>query len=391
MAGAGGLRRYNTGSCAKTIEVGLKDMPKPDLADHPADASARESGRRESESARRIANGESMRLDDAARAGWLYYIASNTQDEIARKLGISRQSAQRLVALAVSERLVKVRLDHPIGRCMELAEAVKDRFGLDYCEVCPSDPESTSETLGIANSAANELERYLVRKEPVIIALGTGEEMRATADQLRPMDCPQHKLVSLVGNIAPDGSASPWDAVSRAADIVRAQHYPMPCSVYAPTKAERDSIKAQRHIRSVVELGRQADASFVGIGSMVETAPIVRDGFATLPEMRAMMAVGAAGEILGWAYDDEGNIIKGLVNDRTLSSELERNPKGRFIGVSMEPGRHRAILAALRGRFVNGLITNDAMAERILQSPLRLDAAGAKRGAVTAKGHWRRG
>ena len=56
------------------------------------------------------------RLDDAARAGWLYYVAGNTQDEIAHKLGVSRQTAQRLVAMAVSERLVKVRLDHPIGR-----------------------------------------------------------------------------------------------------------------------------------------------------------------------------------------------------------------------------------------------------------------------------------
>ena len=28
------------------------------------------------------------RLDDAARAGWLYYVAGNTQEEIAAKLGI---------------------------------------------------------------------------------------------------------------------------------------------------------------------------------------------------------------------------------------------------------------------------------------------------------------
>ena len=46
---------------------------------------------------------EAVRLDDAARAGWLYYVAGNTQDEIARKLGVSRQSAQRLVAMAVSD------------------------------------------------------------------------------------------------------------------------------------------------------------------------------------------------------------------------------------------------------------------------------------------------
>ncbi len=64
----------------------------------------------------KMGDNENARLDEAARAGWLYYVAGNTQDEIARKLGVSRQSAQRLVSLAMSERLIKVRLDHPIAR-----------------------------------------------------------------------------------------------------------------------------------------------------------------------------------------------------------------------------------------------------------------------------------
>ena len=62
------------------------------------------------------------RHDEAARAGWLYYVAGNTQDQIAAKLGVSRQTAQRLVSLAVSEGLIKVRLDHPIANCLDLAE-----------------------------------------------------------------------------------------------------------------------------------------------------------------------------------------------------------------------------------------------------------------------------
>jgi DNA-binding transcriptional regulator LsrR (DeoR family) len=317
----------------------------------------------------RAPDGDALRLDDAARAGWLYYIAGKTQDEIARQLSISRQSAQRLVALAVSERLVKVRLDHPIARCMDLAEALKERFGLEYCEVCPSDPASNSTTLGIANAAAAELERYLNRQEPLVIAMGTGEELRATANQLRPMECPQHKLVSLIGNIAPDGSASLLDAVSRAADMVRAQHYPMPCPVIAHSKADRDVLMAQRHVRQVIELAQSAEVTFVGIGSMQEDAPLVRDGFATLSEMRAMMAMGSAGEVTGWAYDDEGVFIKGLTNDRAMSAQPLRGASRRVIGVSMEPGRFRAIRAAMRGRIINGLITNDAMAERLRAAP----------------------
>ena len=315
----------------------------------------------------RNSDSQTLRLDDAARAGWLYYVAGNTQDEIARKMQISRQSAQRLVAIAISEKLVKVRLDHPIARCLDLSEALKDRFGLRFCEVTPSDPESHSTTLGIANAAAAELERYLTRKEPVIIAMGTGEELRATAEQLRSMDCPQHKLVSLVGNIASDGSASLLDAVSRAAEIVRAPYYPMPCSVIAASKSERDAVVSQRHIRQVIELAHSADVTFVGIGSMVEDAPLVKDGFVTDSEMRAMMALGSAGEIVGWAYDDAGNLIKGLTNDRVIGAPPTRNAKTNVIGVSMEPGRLRAIRAAMKGHLINGLITNDAMAEKLLK------------------------
>src|SRR5450631_4912786 len=99
---------------------------------------------------------DGLRLDEAARAGWLYYVAGNTQDEIARKLGISRQSAQRLVSLAISERLIKVRLDHPIARCLELGATLKKRFDLQFCEIAPTDPTSTSSTLGIAQLAAAE-------------------------------------------------------------------------------------------------------------------------------------------------------------------------------------------------------------------------------------------
>ena len=114
---------------------------------------------------------DGLRLDEAARAGWLYYVAGNTQDEIARKLGISRQAAQRLVSLAISERLIKVRLDHPIARCMELAAALKLRYDLRVCEVAPTDPASTSSTLGIAQVAAAEFGVALRRSEPAIIGI----------------------------------------------------------------------------------------------------------------------------------------------------------------------------------------------------------------------------
>src|SRR5690606_6110723 len=118
------------------------------------------------------------------------YIAGNTQDQIAAKLGVSRQSAQRLVSLAVSEGLVKVRIDHPIALCLDLAERLKSRFKLDYVEVVPTDPGSTSTTLGVADVAAAEIEKRLSAAEPIVMAIGTGRTLKAAIGKLPSMDCP---------------------------------------------------------------------------------------------------------------------------------------------------------------------------------------------------------
>src|SRR5215813_885804 len=161
---------------------------------------------------------EKSRLDDAARAGWLYFIAGHTQDEIAKMLQVSRASAQRLVSLCLSGRLITFRLEHPIAACMELAARLKDKFELKYCEVAPTNPAWPNAVAGVAERAAALLESTLRSTKPAIIAIGTGRTMRAAVEQIPPMDCPNHQLVSLVGNISTDGSATFFDTVARLAD-----------------------------------------------------------------------------------------------------------------------------------------------------------------------------
>jgi DNA-binding transcriptional regulator LsrR (DeoR family) len=309
---------------------------------------------------------EKDRLDDAARAGWLYYIAGNTQDEIAKKLGVSRQTAQRFVSLAVTERLIKVRFDHPLGRCLELSQRLSERYGLVSCEVVPADVTSNSETLGIAEAAATALERYLVSQHPVIIGLGTGRALRAVAEQISPMECPQHKIVSRVGNIAPDGSATVFEVSSRVGDRVGAPHYPMPFPVIAATVPEKNLLVQQKSLRNVMELAAQADITFVGIGTVDESAALIRDGFVRPEEMRAMVKAGAVGEVTGWSFDAQGRLIDGLVNDRVLSVPLDVPAQRKVVGVAMAKGRFRAIKGALAGKIINGLITNETMAELLL-------------------------
>ncbi len=315
----------------------------------------------------RNADGESARLDDAARAGWLYYVAGNTQDEIAKKLGISRQTAQRLVSLAISERLIKVRLDHPIARCMELSSALRQRYDLHYCEVAPSDPASSSTTLGIAQIAAAEMERWLRRADPVVIGIGTGRTMRAVADQLPAMECPRHRLVALVGTTKIDGSASFYDVIIRASDTVRAPHYPMPLPVIARSVEERELLTSLASVTSLFDLVERTDVCFVGVGPVGDSAPLVQDGIITRQEAEALRQLGAVGEITGWAFDAAGRVLTEGTNLRVAGAPLRKAGNRLAIGVAMGPSRRAPLRAALTGGLISGLVTDEATAEHLLQ------------------------
>src|ERR1700716_3467475 len=121
-----------------------------------------------------VPDSEKSRLDEAARAGWLYFIAGHTQDEIAKLLKVSRASAQRLVSLCLAERLITFRLEHPIAACMELAARLKDLFHLAYCGAVSTDPPAPLSAARIGERAAKSLESMLRTETPTIVALGTG-------------------------------------------------------------------------------------------------------------------------------------------------------------------------------------------------------------------------
>ncbi|WP_102959077.1 sugar-binding transcriptional regulator [Mangrovicella endophytica] len=305
------------------------------------------------------------RLDEAARAGWLYYVAGNTQDEIAAKLGLSRQSVQRLVSLSVSAGLVRVRIDHPIAACLDLARRLKDRFGLRFAEVVPSDPASSSTTLGIAEACAAEMERRLSQASPLVLAIGTGRTLKAAVENLPPMACQQHRIVSLTGNIALDGSASIYNVIFSMADRVGAPHYPMPLPVVVSSPQERALLHEQKVVQSTLSLAARADVTFVGIGQLGDRAPLFIDGFISSEERAELDGLDAAGEICGWVFDAGGRIIDCAFNDRVASAPLPPIDQGEVIAVAMGPAKRPGLRAAA-GRLVNGLITDELSAKELL-------------------------
>jgi DNA-binding transcriptional regulator LsrR (DeoR family) len=309
---------------------------------------------------------EKSRLDDAARAGWLYFIAGHTQDEIARMLQVSRASAQRLVSLCLAERLITFRLEHPIAACMELAAKLKGRFDLVHCEVVPTDPASPNAVAGIAERCANLLDLTLRSETPVIVALGTGRAVRAAVERVTPIERPNHQIVSLVGNISADGSASFFDTVGRLADRTGARHYPMPLPFLMSSEDERNRMVRIEPIAKVKAIAAKADLRLVGIGQMDQKAQVHVDGFVTREELFEMMRLGAVGEVTGWGYDAKGRLIKGGTNKRLTSIPPQMPAETTTIAAALGQAKVPAIRAALAGRLVNGLITDEATARAVL-------------------------
>lgn len=307
--------------------------------------------------------------DEAARAGWLYYVAGMTQDQIAAELGISRQRAQRLVSRAMADGLIHVRLNHRIGACMDLEKALRDRFGLKLCRVAPGLGPGADPSRAIAAAAASELERVLRMPDPLVIAFGTGRALRAMVEQFTPSGPCPHRIVSLLGNIAPDGSASLYDVISRIAEKLNTSYFPMPVPVISDTAEERAFFMHLRPVRTVFDLASHADVTFVGIGQMGQDAPLALDGFVTSSELADLQKQGAVGEIASWVYDGQGRYLDSPRNALIGGVRVEPGQSQPVIAVAAGDRKVEAIRAAMLGRIVNGLVTDEPTAIALLSKP----------------------
>lgn len=305
-------------------------------------------------------------LDAAARAGWLYYVGGMTQDQIAAELGVSRQRAQRLVSKAMAEGLVRVRLDHKIGRCLELEAALVRQFGLQRARVAPSLGAGSVAARATASTAAALLESFLARTEPQTIAVGTGRALSAMVGEIVPQRNERHRIVSLIGNIAPDGSASFYDVIMLLADKLHAPHYPMPVPLISETPEERAMFHALRPVQTVANLAQRADVYFVGIGQMDNDAPLYKDGFITRAQLSDMQAQGAVGEIVGGVYGADGSYIETPISALVGGVRLEPGRTVPVVGVAAGPTKVTAIRAALKGRIVNSLVTDEQTAVALM-------------------------
>jgi DNA-binding transcriptional regulator LsrR (DeoR family) len=134
------------------------------------------------------------------------------------------------------------------------------------------------------------------------------------------------------------------------------------------SQAERDQLLKINPVTRVRAIAGKADLRLVGIGQMDRNAQVYVDGFINREELLELMRLGAVGELTGWAFDAKGRIIDGGTNRRLTSVPHLVPAKTLTVGAAIGSAKVTAIRAALKGRLINGLITDETTAKALLES-----------------------
>ena len=105
----------------------------------------------------------------------------------------------------------------------------------------------------------------------------------------------------------------------------------------------------------------------MGIGALTPSELLAASGNVfTERELAELRELGAVGDICLRYFDAGGAPVASALDARVIGIDLERlrRPK-RAVALAGGPRKSAAILGALRGRFVNVLITDRFTAERL--------------------------
>ena len=307
----------------------------------------------------------SEEYDLCVRAAWLHYAGGLTQGDVAKRLGVASLKAHRLIARANKEGLVRFSIEGDIAECLALEDAIRARYGLKFCEVCPDldDEALPLQTLSVAGSRFLRL--AFESEEDRVIGFGHGRTLAAMAAMLPKVAAPRLKLVSLLGGLTRRYSATPFDVIHRLAERTGAETYVLPVPFYANSIEDRAVILSQPGVADVMNLGIASTLRVVGIGTMEADASILSTGMIEREEFEEAKAAGGAGEVLGHIFSLSGTVIENGISARTLSMDAPDIGRQKTVAVAGGRSKIDAIRAALASGLIHGLITNERTAKAL--------------------------
>jgi DNA-binding transcriptional regulator LsrR (DeoR family) len=311
----------------------------------------------------------------------LYYRQAQSQKDIARTLGVSAATVSRLLKRAYDDGLVRVELDLP--RTPALETALVQRYGLrDAVVVASGGRADVREELGVAAAAYFEK----IAAHSMRVGLSCGFTLYQTVRALRERRLRDLVLYPLSGestlklvDISPNtlvGMAAAKYRPHVTAYALPVQHLQSPRQLLR----ERRRLLRDPQVRRIYAGAQDVDVALAGIGLIGEQTP----GFCALAEaygvsVKRLRQLGVVGEINYQPFDADGRIVERpelralvqrvLAVDGPRLQSLSRRDDRWVIAVAGGSGKVDAVRGALRGRFMNVLVTDQDVATALVSAP----------------------
>lgn len=307
------------------------------------------------------------RLEKMIKAARLYYQMDYSQQEIAKKMGVSRPTISRLLQQAKAEGYVRIEIMDPFEDREKLANQLEQKFQLKKVMITSASPQEDSLVKQqIGKLAAEYL--HTITKDGDTIGVTWGTTMYHIALELKSKSMRDVTVVQLKGGV------SQSDVNTFASEILTlfGKAYDT-TPLYLPLPAIVDQVQVKqalandRQISKVLEMGKNANIAVFTVGGVFSDALLFRLGYFSEEDLEIIQSK-AAGDICSRFYDKDGKICSPSLNDRTIGIELEDlKTKEHSILVAGGLKKAAAISGALKGGYANVLITDHLAARALLE------------------------
>ena len=293
-------------------------------------------------------------------AATLYYKDGYTQQQIAERMGLTRQTISGLLRDAVRENIVEIKIHDPQQDRDELEALLCKRFGLSAAAVCAvSGKDDDLRQLMTVKAAVKHLQP-LLNCGKLKIAVSGGRTIRALIQELPQISAPDSLVFPLFGATDVEDTCFSSNEMARSLSdklCAKAQYAWFPYL----TENEQDLLlfKNTGYYKKVQALWRQIDLAIVGIGNRdivsrfgsIIGCPVQTDCI--------------AGDIATHFFDRHGALIRTETHKLCASVEDIQNAK-RTIAIACGSKKADAIKAALQTGLIHMLITDEHTARQIL-------------------------
>ncbi|TDD66449.1 transcriptional regulator [Jiangella aurantiaca] len=294
-----------------------------------------------------------------------HYVDGRSKVEIADEFGLSRFQVARILTEARARGWVRVEITLPGHLDDELSLALRDAVGVREAVVveAPAQPESATRD-ELAEVVAGLVTETVQPGQVLGLTWSrTIEAMSRRLQRLAPCT-----VVQLAGSIAVEGaSAGTVEVVRSVAAVAGGEALPVYAPLVVEDAATAAGLRRQREIARALDRSRALDVAVVSVGSWGPGLSTVWDAV-TEAERAEALARGAVGESGGRLFDARGRDVTGDFDERVVGvtlQELRDTPV--VIAIAYGARRAEAALAAVRGGFVTTLVTDAALARRVLE------------------------